>query len=136
MKDRASVPSAGGWRGGEVDGDGEGEMSEPKDVKAEVKHTPGPWEIDNRASEFGPGRLWIVETNGPKTICGGLGGWPNRVEESRANAHLIAAAPEMYAVLRSVVGEMRREHDMGDEHFSTAQVEAAEAALAKAEGRS
>lgn len=55
-------------------------------------------------------------------------------EMATANALLIAAAPELYAALESVVAEMRREHDAGDGHFSTAQVEAAEAALAKARG--
>jgi hypothetical protein len=53
---------------------------------------------------------------------------------AEANAHLIAAAPDLLEALKAVVGEMRREHDAGDGHFSTSQVVAAEAAIAKATG--
>lgn len=52
----------------------------------------------------------------------------------RRKARLIAAAPALLSALKAVVPEMRREHDAGDGHFYTAEVEAAEAAVRQAEG--
>ncbi len=53
---------------------------------------------------------------------------------SEENAAIIAAASILYSALKSIAGEMRREHDSGDGHFSAEQIENAEAAIKAAEG--
>jgi len=57
-------------------------------------------------------------------ICG-RAGWPDRAEESEANARLIAAAPDLLAALKEVA------HHADDECGFMVQVKAA---IAKAEG--
>lgn len=62
-----------------------------------MNHTPGPWKICPRihnemfASVFGADGQLIVN----------LGDGGNGIERQTANAHLIAAAPEMYAALKT-----------------------------------
>lgn len=68
------------------------------------EHTPGPWVVETDNRDLEAGGYWIVEESGIKTICG-RGGWTNRVEESIANARLIAAAPDLLAGLRSLAAE-------------------------------
>lgn len=61
-------------------------------------------------------------------------------EESIANAHLMAAAPEMYAALLTVTAELKQLHSF---HYQKCEggcpaddvIKNAEAAIAKAEGR-
>jgi hypothetical protein len=93
-------------------------------ASATVGHTPGPWAVEQGGD--GPGGYWIEAVNEAKTICG-RGAWSNRPAESLANAHLIAAAPELLEALSAVVnrspGDWKRWH------------ERASAAIAKAEGR-
>lgn len=77
------------------------------------KHTEGPWEV--RAD-------WIVGFNGTlhvATIPRAFDG-----DYSEANAHLIAAAPDLLAALKEVVTISDRKHDAWDR---------AKAAIAKAE---
>ena len=96
------------------------------------KHSPGPW---------------IVDPDDPLSIVCPALSTPTLWEEvaecsdetgrerALADARLIAAAPDLLSALKAVQPEMRREHDAGDGHFSTAEVEAVEAAIAKAEGK-
>ena len=59
-----------------------------------TKHTQGPWGISNNATENREPTEWLIG-------CGGVGGGKvvatitNAHEEASANAHLIAAAPEL-----------------------------------------
>lgn len=64
-----------------------------------------------------------------KAVIAGLRGSPGIQRKKRISA----AAPAMLAALKAIQPEMRREHDAGDGHFSTEQVETVEAAIAKAE---
>ncbi len=65
---------------------------------SEQKHTPGPWEVRQHTGsdgELGPNDDWSIYGPGDKWICH-EGGYNENVQ---ADAHLIAAAPEMYALL-------------------------------------
>jgi hypothetical protein len=87
---------------------------------SETKHTPGPWRIENdgddifvigrpewKCTRFGIEGDWDVATitemhedNKPETI---------------ANAHLIAAAPELYDALKYVIGIFEHYADTPEE---------------------
>lgn len=95
-------------------------------------HTPGPW------------NLWTGQTGAFEVYVGEpLRGdvivqrhdWNHKAEESKANAHLIAAAPDLLAALKAM-----RHPDYGtpeDPSELTHQARSiADAAIAKAEGRS
>ena len=91
-----------------------------------MSHTPGPWEIE---SSFNPGYknisaqkhtalaqvVWCMEDEG-------------RSPECEANAHLIAAAPELLEALEALV------LDESKEYIPTRLWDAARAAIAKATG--
>ena len=55
-----------------------------------MSHTPGPWKVD-RPYIRGAGRA-----------IASLESWHNEVEDA-ANAHLIAAAPELYEALENLI---------------------------------
>jgi len=61
-----------------------------------------------------------------------------RMDETAANAHLIAAAPELLAALHQAVAIIRVFVDVDDTRWShlrdAAELQAIEAAIAKAEG--
>jgi hypothetical protein len=93
-----------------------------------MKHTPGPWVIqtDNR------GFYWIdkLTNDGGFSICN-LG----NVEEAKANAALIAAAPELLEACRDTLTRLEwweedRENRCIDNAFAVLKC-----AIAKAEGR-
>lgn len=87
------------------------------------KHTPGPWE--HEVHELSEGFSAIVYgSNGQRIGTDHL---------SEANARLIAAAPDLLAALRDMVGQ----HDLNPERLLSAMHlwDAARAAIAKAEGR-
>jgi hypothetical protein len=108
----------------------------------EGKHTPGPWTL-------------ALYDNGCFTVTGTMGDMhgailcsrsdvPDRfVGEGSANAHLIAAAPELLEALKSLTNEARGFLSMADPeaHGQTnlrcldRRIDEAEAAVAKAEGR-
>ncbi len=84
----------------------------------EAKHTPGPWE-----PEAGVARgAWIQGSNGnwAALACG------ETDEEARANARLIAAAPDLYEALQQALAVHGNGYSWGP---------AAEAALAKSSSR-
>ena len=67
--------------------------------------SPAPWRVSDAQ------HYWIDDTNG-KVVCDGLtfrGNDENADAEERANARLIAAAPEMYDMLQSLVEYIDRE---------------------------
>lgn len=87
-----------------------------------VTHTPGQWRALN-------GRTATVEVPGGLIDCEDSG---ESIEESRANARLVAAAPDLLAALRNLIElvEVR-----APEAARWPDVEAARQAIAKAEGR-
>ena len=87
------------------------------------KHTPGPWDMDE--GDYG---IYQIETS--DQIAEVFSHHPD--EELKANARLIAAAPELLEALRELL-----EYDGGafcvcDDPYA---MDRARAAIAKAEGR-
>jgi hypothetical protein len=98
-------------------------------------HTPGPWKIGGQSGNPGEGEEISAD--------GRLIAWTAATydedededvvtEEDRANAKLIAAAPDLLAALRYAVTVMQ-DYDI-DEHLS-GEFEVFTDAIAKAEGR-
>lgn len=110
-------------------------------MSAEAKYTPGPWVRDtSQGADWG----WIRDAEGHMVaVCGipegedSLANRRNGTDPTEANANLIAAAPDLLAALKTMhalmangCGELARLPYTWREEF-----EAAEAAIAKAEGR-
>ncbi len=95
------------------------------------KHTPGPWntlpeEVDKtyirvRGTRLGC-RYKVANVMTPDYVCV----HPREAEETRANARLIAAAPDLLEALKAVVRVADRKTD---------EFDAARAAIKKAEGQ-
>ena len=66
-----------------------------------MKHTPGKWET---AGEFADG-IWITAEDGSLVICRLDSAMDSDINENtdRANANLIASAPELLEMLRELV---------------------------------
>lgn len=99
-----------------------------------TKFTPGPWTEDiSRSCVVGPLGVTVAHCGQAMTSCADGSYWI-RAEESSANAHLIAAAPELYAALQACCEEAF------DTETTTARMveirRTARAALAKARGES
>ena len=112
---------------------------------SEVKFTPGPWSVvediarDRDVNGHAIGDEYIAGFNvesGTKEVvsCEGISGCG---DEERANAHLIAAAPDLYEALNNVMSEISS--CLRDEEYyfgTTERFDNARAALAKARGES
>jgi hypothetical protein len=88
-------------------------------------HTPGPWQIEDCTPGESTGLRFEVGTK-DSVIARTTDGW----KEARANARLIAAAPEMYEVLSELLDTLEMSKGYGfDEEY-----EKAREVLAKVEG--
>lgn len=98
------------------------------------KHTPGPWEIDWYICREGEKELWRV----PRSIGPAYtdhNHWAGSyITADKADAHLIAAAPDLLEALKSLVKVTSWicENSYGDD--MDAAFQQARAAIAKAEG--
>lgn len=92
----------------------------------ERKWTPGPWLVEVDESSQVERYPMIASENYGVVGSEGMYGV---IETDYANAHLIAAAPDLYEALESLV----RDYDIG-EMTDTPELDAANAALAKARG--
>lgn len=94
------------------------------------KHTPGPWKLIDRGESFELARYWIgageTDWRGPSEICSVLTN-----KDTKANARLIAAAPEMLEALKAALGMS----SPIDRYENAKLFELIEAAIAKAEGK-
>jgi len=87
-----------------------------------MEYTKGEWKVN----KFPDTRILIVAP--PAEICTMI--YEKLVSEAEANAHLIAAAPDMYEALKAV---MKEEIFWEDVKLTTATVQSVSKALAKAE---
>lgn len=106
---------------------------------SEVKWTPGPWSKHNTADIF----TELGAKNAEGTKASSSDGWHIAdcdmgglcLEEVRANAHLIAAAPELYEALDMVMRDKAPSyHDCIDDGEPECAWCIAKSALAKAKG--
>lgn len=102
-------------------------MDEKKDGQ-HGRPTPGPWRVTTRPDGLG-GEDVIVKA-GQVHICDCFEGMATP-EEERANARLIASAPELLAALDFIVQAARTEPGMS---IYKAHLDQAEAAIRKAKG--
>lgn len=116
-----------------------------------AKHTPGPWSVPHFArpevdcdcvyvlAEGYMGSIADVSINNGKSVSNGGNDAPP-LEEAKANSRLIAAAPELYAALKTIINEdlfhaaaNRAPFPAGRVKTLDAIYDAARAALAKVE---
>ena len=102
-----------------------------------TKHTPGPWYVFHSAhrgrfDDDGPGAFSIgdAQTAYSANILCSRYEWPERAEEMKANARLIAAAPDLLKALQAIVATCSVRID--DPRI--ALFDAARAAITKATG--
>lgn len=69
-----------------------------------TKHSPGPWHVRPNGADSSP--FDIDDVRG-RQIGAAIFGPTNGVEEARANAHLMAEAPELLAVASRALGYFR-----------------------------
>jgi hypothetical protein len=103
---------------------------------AVAKHTPGPWEVDTPL-DAGDFATIVAMDDGPIVIADLPGGPLYSEGEGLANARLIAAAPEMFEVVKRTVTFLNLFEEISEQAFGGwAELrKAAEAVIAKAEGR-
>ena len=99
-------------------------------------HTPGPWTVWGMSSNDGEAEV-VSNADGSKAICWTADTYNEdkdrgeTTSEDKANAHLIAAAPELLAVLKDLWGWEDVIEEWDKELHGQMR-----AAIAKAEGRS
>ena len=95
-----------------------------------AKHTPGPWTIQwgRNGNEYP-----IAIHNGTANVVNAIS--RPAQDEATANAHLIAAAPEMYETLQKMVADEAFEDLCQGIGEIPSWLTMARAAIAKAEGR-
>jgi hypothetical protein len=99
------------------------------------KHTPGPWKV----AQTGGFELAVYGRSKNQPICIFTtpdGDYiPQELKNGKANAHLIAAAPDLLAALKALSAGLHDELD-SNPRVKASEVRAARAAIAKAEGGS
>ena len=94
------------------------------------KFTPGPWEGGYGLLDGGYLGIW---KSGSETVVARISPTDRETDEYKANAHLIAAAPDMYAVLT----ELEESVDYWSEYdVPIGIIDQIRAAISKARGES
>ena len=99
-------------------------MNDTKEKHA--THTPGPWQIDDCTPGESTGLRFEVSTK-DSVIARTTDGW----KEAKANARLIAAAPEMFETMKAILAVV---NDPGPIFPGTAIGDKLREVLAKVEG--
>lgn len=97
-----------------------------------MEHTPGPWKLVDCRREDGIGHIQIAnhkEGVGIAEIRHRYGFSPQWIDECKANAHLIAAAPDLLKSLQELLACNLHENLHGGFQF---QIEQAQATFDKA----
>jgi hypothetical protein len=82
-----------------------------------IEHTPRPWSTDERSGHaYGP-RDVIVGRDGERVAVVGTIS-VGSLEEAKANARLIAAAPDLLAAAKRALEELEIAHDVARLHWS------------------
>ena len=123
------------------------EMVERAEKQHTLRYSAGPWELDSAKMEGTVDTHYqIIHGQLPKELSQKDAAYDYPVadtmnrhycispEEDRANAYLIAAAPEMYEALQAMVANANWEQVPQTEAEFDAMIAKAEAALAKARG--
>lgn len=99
-----------------------------------AKHTLGPWTFGH----FGRDQLWVGQSYDSLPVATVAWDCADARENSRDNARLIAAAPDLLAACRIALREMNARIDFASENCEAAPVFVGiadiRAAIAKAEG--
>ena len=110
-------------------------------MSTQTKHTPGPWYIPTIRANFADKRpLWetVRSKHTEEPICRIA---QDMIHDAEANAHLIAAAPELLGCAKNAVYWALRQHAMDTEEgkvdlgVKPGWILSLQAAIAKAEGR-
>lgn len=96
-----------------------------------MKHTPGPWRIgDKGMTVFGP----LTDQPSPIAIANLIPPTPRAgIEEREANAHLIAAAPDLLAASEQAAALLK---ELAHDGAENPELEILRKAIAKAKGES
>lgn len=88
--------------------------------------TPGPWKVNDRYP------FWVDGPDGGRIVDLEPYGYP-MIDAARANAHLIAAAPDLYAACQAMI---RAYQDTTEDGYKArvVAIDTISAALAKARG--
>lgn len=110
--------------------------------KEKVAHTPGPWLIADDGlfvyalHHYGWSKGAPCMVNRFSARVDALTHQGGTVEEAKANAHLIAASPDLLAALKELLEDPDYQIAIGgNPHAVDAMLSRARAALAKAEGK-
>jgi len=99
-------------------------------------HTKGPWYASESFNIHEQRIVADEETGQTIAIVYGRGSYEERIDETRANAHLIAAAPELLEALKkavSLIEGVASETPM--ERFYQSQADSLQEVINKAEGK-
>ncbi len=75
-----------------------------------MAHTPGPWQLERDVFEVSDFWAYIWDSEHAGTIAG-IDYYPEGEGDAKANARLIAAAPELLEALQGLVDHYRETHD-------------------------
>ena len=94
---------------------------------SEFKGTPGPWEIKPEEVDKHYIRIRGTQLGGRYKVANVLtpvyeGVHEREAKETRANAHLIAAAPELLEALQQTIPHMREQSKLDGHAFGTLQL--------------
>lgn len=73
------------------------------------KFTPGPWEYEGINGKV------VSVINGIHAVVAHNGTFRHSAKESAANAHLIAAAPELYEALENIIRAIKMRTSIGND---------------------
>ena len=108
-------------------------MPQPGSQEAKVSHTPGPWFIGEGISWY-----FIADKNGRSdgrgsTLGDGIAStYGGHVPQAKANARLIAAAPELLASCKQLLSALREYTDGNETPAQSSILNAAETAIRQA----
>ena len=92
-----------------------------------IQHTPRPWHIGKRAADVA-----IYGHKGEEVAK--ILDFFNDDEENKANARLIAAAPDLLAALKTCVSELNQLAFLANDKLAKEAIKKGVSAIAKAEG--